>query len=384
MLRSIAARAASWLRGPRELPAPSRARPFPSDAFVAFVVPVDVSTQVNHTDRYVTQIASMRLRAVIPARQLAKRVPVWFVALEDFVRDPMLSRFGKPGAVIISKLPAPNILKRQAQLSALLARAAEADYGDVPLFADLPDDLAALGKAVREPYLARYQKGLGASCTFIVPSRALGESLARDARRGIAVVEDPYENRAQPARASASSPLRLMWFGNLGELNESMLAEALADTLAPLRGRALRLELVTRKDAAKHVAAVRARVQAGHPGCELRFTEWSLEATDEALARCDFVLIPHEHRKDWSLGKSHNRLVTAIHGGRLAIASPIPAYLELSEYACVGDNLAAGLRWALEHPEEAAARVMAGQRYVEERFSPESVGRKWAAVLGLA
>jgi hypothetical protein len=382
MLRSIAARAEAWLRGPRALPPAPPARPFPQGGFVAFVVPVNATTRVNQTDTYFTVIASMRLRAVIPARRLAQRVPVWFVSLEDFVRDPRLSKLGTAGAVVIGKLPAPDILQRQALLSELLARAAS-DRSGVPLYADMPDDLAALGKAVREPYLARYQKGLGASCTYIVPCRALGEGLARDARRGIAIIEDPYENRARPVRAVASSPLRLMWFGNFGGLNASMLEEAFADVARAFRDRPLRLEMVTRTDARQLLDAIDKRLRAAHPDCELRVTAWSLQATEDALERCDFVLIPQEVHKDWSKGKSHNRLVTAIRGGRLAIASPIPTYRELSDYAWVGEDLAAGLRWALAHPQEAAARVSAGQSHIEERFSPESIGRKWAAVLGV-
>jgi len=382
MLRSIAARAGAWLRGTRALPAPPPARPFPEDAFVAFVLPVDASARVNQTDRYVTEIASMRLRAVIPARRLAQHVPVWFVSLDDFVRDPGLSEFGTAGAVVIGKIPAPAILKRRAVLSELLARAASNRSG-APLYADMPDDLAALGKAVREPYLARYQRGLGASCTYIVPCRALGEGLARDAKRGVVVIEDPYENRARPVRATASSPLRLMWFGNLGQINASLLEDALAGVAGAFRDTPLRFELVTRADARDQLDGIGRRVRAAHPQCELRVTAWSLEATEDALERCDFVLIPQDFRKDWSKGKSHNRLVTAIRGGRLAIASPIPAYLELAGYAWIGADLAAGLRWAVSHPDEAAARVLAGQAYVEERFSPESVGRKWAAALGV-
>jgi len=382
MLRSIATRAGAWLRGPRALPAPPPARPFPEGGFVAFVLPVDASARVNQTDAYVTQIASMRLRAVIPARRLAERVPVWFVSLDDFVRDPSLSRFGIAGAVVIGKLPAPSILKRQTVLSELLARAAS-DRSGVPLYADMPDDLAALGKAVREPYLARYQRGLGASCTFVVPCRALGEGLAHDAARGIAIIEDPYENRARPVRALASAPLRLLWFGNLGQINASMLENALAGVAKSFRDTPLRLEMVTRLEARDALEAIGKRLRAVHPNCELRVTAWSLEATEDALERCDFVLIPQDLRKDWSRGKSHNRLVAAIRGGRCAIASPIPTYLELAEYAWIGEDLAAGLRWALSHPQEAAARVLAGQRHVEERFSPESIGRKWAAVLGI-
>jgi hypothetical protein len=383
MLRSIIARAEARLRGPRPLPAPPPVRPFPHGAFVAFVLPVEATTRVNQTDVYSTVIASMRLRAVIPARRLAQHVPVWFVSLDDFVRDPGLSKFGTAGAVVIGKIPAPAILKRQAVLSDLLARTVS-DRGGVPLYADMPDDLAALGKAVHEPYLARYQRGLGASCTYIVPCRALGEGLARHAKRGVVIIEDPYENRARPVRASASSPLRLMWFGNLGQINASLLEDALAGVAGAFRDIPLCFELVTRVDAREELDGIGRRVQAAHPQCELRVTAWSPEATEDALERCDFVLIPQDFRRDWSKGKSHNRLVTAIRGGRFAIASPIPAYQELAAYAWIGADLAAGLRWAISHPDEAAARVRAGQAHVEERFSPESVGRKWAAALGVS
>lgn len=383
MLRSFTARAADWLRGPRELPAPVPPRPFPPGAFIAFVLPVEAAMRVNQTDRYAPIIASMRLRATIPARQLAQRVPVWFVPIKDFVRDPGLSGLGTVGAVVICKMPSPNIVQRQAVSTELLARAA-AERGGVPLYADVPDDLAALGRAIDEPYLARYQKGLGASCTLLVPTRALGEDVARDARRGIVVIEDPYENRARPVRATASSPLRLMWFGNIWSVSAAQLGEALARVVGAFRELPLRLEMVTRTDERHLLDAIGARLRAVHPQCDFRVTAWSLQAAEDALERCDFVLIPQELRKDWSRGKSHNRLVAAIRGGRLAIASPIPAYRELADYAWIGEDLAAGLRWALAHPDEAAQRVTAGQRVVEERFSPESIGRKWAAALGIA
>jgi hypothetical protein len=103
----------------------------------------------------------------------------------------------------------------------------------------------------------------------------------------------------------------------------------------------------------------------------------------EAIARSDFVVLPQEHGTPWGRVKSHNRLVETIRGGRLAIASPIPSYLELADYAWVGEPLGAGLRWALQHPDDATRRVVRGQAYVAERFSPEAIGAKWARALGI-
>jgi hypothetical protein len=95
------------------------------------------------------------------------------------------------------------------------------------------------------------------------------------------------------------------------------------------------------------------------------------------------VLLPQDHRSDWARVKSHNRLVSAIRGGRLALASPIPSYQELAAYAWVDEDLAAGVRWAIHNPAQAARRVAEGQRYVEEQFAPSVIGRRWADTLGL-
>jgi glycosyltransferase involved in cell wall biosynthesis len=124
------------------------------------------------------------------------------------------------------------------------------------------------------------------------------------------------------------------------------------------------------------------QLAASRPGLEFILTEWSLAATWRALERCDFVLLPHEWRNPWVHGKSHNRLVAAIAAGRLALASPIPSYLELKDYAWVEDDLAGGIAWAVLNPEEARERVARGQAHVERNFSPAAIAEKWAQALG--
>lgn len=86
----------------------------------------------------------------------------------------------------------------------------------------------------------------------------------------------------------------------------------------------------------------------------------------------------------WGRVKSHNRLVESIRSGRFALASPIPSYVELQDFAWVGADLAEGLDWALGQPQDAAARLAAGQSAIESRFSPAVVGARWRAALGLA
>jgi hypothetical protein len=358
-------------------------RSFPEGAFVAFVTAVGAPKQVNADKPYTSNLASTRLRVLIPARQLARRVPVWLVPLEELVRRPDLAHLGRAGAIVLGKLSTRDVAGNREHLAAMLQRLGGSAEQQI-MYADLSDDYAALGREMREPFLAEYQESLGRLCSFIVPSAALADSLAPYARRGITVIEDPYETASQHSvRVTPSSPLRLAWFGNLGSVNEAELEATFGQVASSLGQAPIRLEVVAADKVGERVVAMGTRLRQRHPGLELGFTAWSLAATEAAIERSDFVLLPQEHRSAWAKVKSHNRMVSAIRGGRLAVASPIPAYEELAQYGCVGEDLGAGLRWALAHPDVAASRVAEGQRYVESRFAPEVIGRKWAEALGV-
>ena len=362
---------------------PRRHAPFPSGGFVAFVTNVDSVQRVNPDCAYDSGIASTRLRVLIPARELARRVPVWLVPLDTFIADPTLARLGRAGAIIIGKLPVRSVLQQADALRQMISFA-RSRGGSVPLYADLSDDYAAFARAENAPFLAEYQEALGGICTLIVTCAALEAALRTTARRGILVIEDPYEDpRAQTVRVSAGAPVRFAWFGNLAPLNSPQLERAFVRVASGLSDMPVEIEVVADASVRDVVTALGGRLRTGHSRLRLSFTPWSLEATRAAIDHCDFVLLPQDHASDWARVKSHNRLVAAIRGGRLALASPIPSYRELAAYAWVDEDLAAGARWALAHPPEAMRRVSDGQHYCEERFSPSVIGRRWADALGL-
>jgi hypothetical protein len=53
----------------------------------------------------------------------------------------------------------------------------------------------------------------------------------------------------------------------------------------------------------------------------------------------------------------------------------------MGQYAWLGPDLVAGIRWAVANPAGVLARVRAGQRYVAARFAPEVVARAWETML---
>jgi hypothetical protein len=148
-----------------------------TEPFVAFVTAVAAPKQVNPDKPYFSNIASTRLRVLIPARQLARRMPVWLVPLQEFVRQPDLSHLGRPGAIVLGKLSSKDLVENQPLLAELLRRLA-GRAGVSKLFADLSDDYAALGEQMRQPFLAEYQESLGRLCSLIVPCAALSAALA--------------------------------------------------------------------------------------------------------------------------------------------------------------------------------------------------------------
>lgn len=363
-------------------PAPASAAP---GDFVAFIADVPQAYRFRAEDEVYSPLASARLRMLIPARQLARHVDVWLVPFSQYAADPALTELGRPHAVVVSKLSSGEaIARRQELLQVLAALGRQAQAGE-RLFADLSDDFASLAQANDARFLKEYQQGLGRACAWIVPTQALAAAVKRHAHRGVHVIEDPFElSGAKPVRTWRGGPLRLAWFGTLSRVSVEFIEGELRELGAAFSGSGIVVEMVAQAQAHDALSGIGSRISRAYPSLSVAFTPWSLPATEAAIERCDFVWLPQDVRSGWGRVKSHNRLVAAIRGGRLAIASPIPAYEELAPYAWVGDPLAQGLRWAMANPDEAARRVTLGQPYVEQRFSPEAVGRRWAQVLGVA
>jgi glycosyltransferase involved in cell wall biosynthesis len=352
--------------------------------FLAFVTASGEVQRVEPGVRLHSPLASDRLRMLLPAEQLARRLPVYLVPLHVFLGNPQLGTLGTPAAIIIAKLPVGLVAANSGPLRGLIA-ALDRNPG-LPVFADLSDNYASLAPVLGNAFLAEYQEGLASHCGLIVPCAELERQLAPYAKRGIRVVEDPYESAtAQPARMRPGGTLRLCWFGNLGKPNLGLLESTILGVAAHLASRVhtIDLALVCGPAGESFVAGLRARLNAVHAGFGLRHVPWSPETMAAALAAADIVLLPQETGTEWGRAKSHNRAVETLRAGRFAVASPIPSYLELAEFLWAGDDLAAGVSWALEHPGEAEARIAAGQQYVERRFAPDAVARRWIAALGI-
>lgn len=362
-------------------PPPSVHLPELAAGAVVFVTAADAPTRISPGMSLYSPLASLRLRNIPVAVELAPSRPVYFWPVALFSRPEAVEAVRGIDTLVITKFAIDEIVAHTAYFEALL-RWLGASRGKVRAIADMTDNYAAVQDKVHAPILGRYQEGLGAHCILTVPCEALRRELLPVARHGIHVIEDPFESpRPRELKTAFTDPVRLCWFGSLGSGNLNSVANGLAQAVKGLGGRAASLEIVTHESRGAKVAEIGRRVAAAHSSITTQFVPWSLDATWKAIDHCDLVLIPQEHADSWGSVKSHNRLVESIRGGRFAVASPIPSYLELSDYAWIGQDLAEGVSWALSNAEAASERIRSGQDYVAERFSPQRIVGLWTRLL---
>lgn len=361
-------------------PSGERARPY-----VGFVADVPEPLQVTPaTEMHSTQ-AGFRLRTLLAARRMARECPAWLIPAHLAAQAGGFDSLGVAGAIFIGRYTIGAMGKNHGAF-VQLANWLNQKKAPMAVVADVTDDFDVLPLKDTDTlrFLSDWQAALLRNCHITVTCNALRDSLAASAKHGITVIEDPYEAAGlSPWRAPGNGPIRICWFGNTAAATLPSLTRALEAILGRYPDTAFSIELVT---AARWemIRPLAERLAQARPGLEVSLTEWSLEATWRALERCDFVLLPHETQDAWAKGKSHNRLAAAIAAGRIALASPIPSYLELKDYAWVDDDLAGGIAWALSNPAAARDRVERGQAHVERHHSTAAVAEKWSRTLGRA
>lgn len=324
-------------------------------------------------------LASTRFRVLLPAAEVARHREVFLIPLEVILDGADVQA---AAAVVLAKLPIGVVARFDGGTLSKLEKWMIRAKRETRLFADLTDDFVAMASTFRAQVLADYQQLLARHCSLVVPTRAFADNLAAAGVRHVQVIEDPYESRsARRPKEFSDGPLRLCWFGNLAAPNAGFLRSQIGRLSTELASQTVALEMVAAASAASTVQEIGRHAAMRNRNFSVSFTEWSLSSVEDALQRADLVLIPHELEMPWTHVMSHNRLVTAIRAGRFAIASPIPSYQELASYAWLGNSLAHGIQWAMTHPSEVTERIVAGQAYIESRFSPSTIGQKWLHAL---
>ncbi len=237
---------------------------------------------------------------------------------------------------------------------------------------------------------AAYFRELAVAVDAIVTSTPMmAQTVRRYTGKPVMLARDPCEGqRGEPRFAPPrmawwprltgasqdASRLKLLWFGYPTNLDTLL---PLKDQLLPLANRRpLRVQVVSRESS--DAGALCRELHAESGGRILwPFSAWSLAEMDQAFADADLVVLPSDATDARKAVKSPNRLVNALWAGRFVIAHPLPAYQEFADFAWIGDDIADGVRWAMDHPDAVIARIKRGQDHIRRHYSAFAAAREW-------
>jgi len=320
-----------------------------------------------------SHLASVRLRTWVAAVALQRAGHRNLFVVPDDVESVSRINFAEVGVCVVGKLfmdvrPADWLAacKRVKESGARLVL----DICDYP-FAEKPPE-----------FMHFYEETLRLADVVTVNSARMAELMAGHmAGKSPLVIEDAILSAARRPEFAPAKVLELLWFGHI---NNVRYLERMMDALIQYSStQRCRLTLVSEAGHGLEQAVQRINANCA-PRFEARFTPWSLESTRMALRRADLVLIPGDPADPLKSGVSSNRLAEALQAGRMAVASPLSSYRPFAEAACLGDDLLAGIRWAMANRGEVLVRIRRGQALVAERLSQESISRQWMSVLEVA
>ena len=335
--------------------------------------PTDGPPDVDPARLVSSRLASQRLRIGIPARELARAgIRQRVSSLSEQAPDDL-----DADVAVFSKI----LPRSAAHVERHIEFAQTLSARGVKVAVDVCDN--HFGEAAF-PYLQRL---IAISDGVIANSSAMADIVAAHTERDAVIIPDPVEMARQVPRfepqvrrgllRGLQGRVKLLWFGGAPQ-NYAYLRNWLP-RLAAMGGKSLQLELHV-------VAAPLAEIEADltrHQGTDnlfMRFTAWSPAVLAAALADCDLVIIPGDPADPLKTGVSANRLAESIQAGRFAVASGMPSYWEFREGAWIGDDLLAGLQWALANQREAQKRIAYGQTLIDKHYLPSVVGAAWMAV----
>ena len=325
-----------------------------------------ISSAVTQVDgQWYSPLASLRYRVLAPMRYLESRGHRnHFLPLDPKPVGDETAHALAADVVVVSKVLAQGSVELAGRARALGARVV-VDLCDDHF--DTPD----LGPAYHA--LCRLADRVTAS------TAAMRDVIAKRTGKRAALIDDPYEGPPGAVRFEPPHDrTRLLWFGH--PVNFDTVADMMPKLGGLSRTTPLSLHVVsnaTNSDICSYLDEIDRKFR---PGLATHFTPWNPQATWQALAKCDLVVVPSLPSAK-KLVKSPNRVVEPLRAGRFVIAYPLPSYVELSEYVWLGENIADGVAWALANRDEVRRRVAGGQAHINRRFSPLSIGQVWEAVL---
>ena len=205
------------------------------------------------------------------------------------------------------------------------------------------------------------------TCNTETMQKIILENTGREAK----IVDDPYDLDEGKAKFRCDEqPIKVLWYGHAVNLNTiPLMVQQLAQIDCPI-------EVIALSNAPQPPGRLE-NVSVLHHA-------WNPEHMNLFLEWCNFVSIPSDTNDPRKITKSHNRVTEGIRSGRFVCAHPLPSYERYRErYAWVGEDIADGIVWADNHPDEALEKIRKGQEYIRRFLSPLAIAEQWEKALGV-
>lgn len=350
--------------------------------------------QGNIQEGYRSTLASHRYRTILPGSGLKKLgFDVEYVSCNDWLCNR--SQQTAQAIIVAKRLPSSNNFSSFIEQNTKLFEQLQLKKQQgIPVIADVNDDHFDSP----QPAIANYWQNLVRLADIVITgSPTMAERVKQFSSSPTFIIEDPLESSAgdirifqRPSAGHALlqslvrkrgwfiQRLQLVWYGN--EVNWPDLVASIPNLTTLATDLAFTLKIITTPKP-EILSFIKGYNAHANPNAQLTFAEWKQETVWQEVAEAHIVLLPSNVANNKKTVKTANRLVEALNIGRFVIAHPIPAYQQLEDFVWLGEQLADGVRWALDNPKLVEEKLNNGRIQAKHQFSIEAIVQKWKEVI---
>ena len=201
-----------------------------------------------------------------------------------------------------------------------------------------------------------------------------------DARQ--AIIPDPWQllKSHKPRELKDGEIVKLIWFGS--NKNIIYLVDNFRDLLEKSStDRFYELTILCNEWALDEFKRGISDIKEIYKNWTIRAVIWKIDAQPQQLeaeiSRAHIAIIPSNPLDPLKAGVSHNRIVDAIRGGCVTIASPMQSYKDLSNIALLGENIGDMLNEVLAKYDAYSQKIYAERESLLEPFNPVNNHANW-------
>lgn len=352
----------------------------------------------SRQSRLLGSVASLRLQ-VAPAIFAAQKIGISQNVLSLHSNHPEdMFEISNSTICLVAKMSSNNLANIQSMIVANLAAICYARNRGTKIILLYSDNWVHSNKITGNDYLDMcrgltrefYRDLLQLSDYIVYPTQALLRMTASDVSKQAQciVIEDPWQlnnwHEPRPLPVEPGGLIKLIWFGS--NLNINYLISNLPSILS-VKPKYQRLELtiLSAQIAIDQCQSFFYQNKNLFAGWAIRLVLWDAanqpNQLEDELTRAHICLIPSDPDDQAKAGVSPNRLVDAIKGGCVSIASPMESYREFRDLSLQGSNFRDLLLKALRDYKKVTLNLKQRRELALKKHSPKHNEKAWRNLL---